>query len=753
MTEHNYLLITDNIPGVTGQIAEKADWQDLNKSFKINMQASTAYEVSFTLTYTKQFAAAFNLAVEKHMVEYNHELYTIQQIESRNDEYGMATLQITATQQAIDKMKDVILETTPPTEGNPEVSGGDTGDTGGDSKDPQPGIVTKQTAVQQTYTLDNRLDQFFKSNANDWGLAYSLHGDFPQAAVDCTGSLYDWLNSNLKLYGAYWVPHGMTIDIYDLAHFKKDTGIALHYLHDMTNVDIQSDATSIINDCWVYGGKMEKDITSVLGAGGQTNGVTEPVNGDWTPVMQNAASLVGEKLSNADIANIKNRIRIESGGSETVVNNWDSNAAAGHPSKGLLQFIDGTFNYYCRPPYTNILKGLDQLIAMMNIPDWRDQIAGNSGWSPHGAPITKATITIQPQVDNSWGWPFPCGEGHFMGGQLFGVNPGGGFRQNGFHDGLDFGSIDHPGNEVHAIHGGRCTISRAWGSGGINWYCVIQDGSGLNVEYQEAFGSAGNITVNVGDVVKTGDVIGYRTTNHLHVGITRMAIPAAFSHAFSNDGTWIDPLATIKNGTAGGSTPTDDSSGETTTSTTTEAYYSLVYHFQDQDSIKKYGRHRGPLLTIDSIYDLNALKSYADANIQHNPQTALTISGYRGTQLTELGQVIRLIVPERRLDTEVTLVGIESNDRYFDPGGETTLIFNNTGLAMKDVNEAIMQSIRDINTSNNDLDYYGALGAKQEDHWANLRFTPTQVKHMQQLMKGGEANGTGKQTGSKGKGK
>lgn len=53
MTEHNYLLITDNIPGVTGQIAEKADWQDLNKSFKINMQASTAYEVSFTLTYTK----------------------------------------------------------------------------------------------------------------------------------------------------------------------------------------------------------------------------------------------------------------------------------------------------------------------------------------------------------------------------------------------------------------------------------------------------------------------------------------------------------------------------------------------------------------------------------------------------------------------------------------------------------------------------------------------------------------------------
>ena len=378
---------------------------------------------------------------------------------------------------------------------------------------------------------------------------------------------------------------------------------------------------------------------------------------------------------------------------------------------------------------------------MMNIPDWRDQIAGSGGWSPHGAPISKATITIQPKVDNSWGWPFPCGEGHFLGGQLFGVNAGGGFRPNGFHDGLDFGSIDHPGNEVHAIHGGRCTISRAWGNGGINWYCVIQDSSGLNVEYQEAFGSASNITVNVGDVVKTGDVIGYRTTNHLHVGITRMSIPAAFGHAFSNDGTWIDPLATIKNGTAGGTVPSDSGDDAGTTSTTTEEYYSLVYHFEDQDSIKKYGRHRGAILTVDSIYDMNALKAYADTTVQHNPQATLTISGYRGSELNTLGQVVHLLAPERRLDTDVTLVGIEGNDRCFDPNGEITLTFNNTGLALKDVNEAVRQDIKDINTNNNPLDYYGALGARQEDHWANLRFTPNQVKRMVDYSKGGKDNG------------
>lgn len=742
MTEHQYLLITDNIPGKTGWNAERADWQDLSKSFKINMQANSAYEISFTLTYTKQYAAAYNLALEKHDLYYKGEYYTIQQVESRNDENGMATLQVTATHWSIDALKDIRIDQTPPTEGNPETSGGDSGGSGNDNNDPQPGIVTKQTAVQQTYPLNDRLDKFF--NQNNWNLSYALHGDFPQAAVDCTGSLYDWLNDNLKLYGAYWVPHGQVIDIYDLAHFKQDTGITIRYLHDMTNVDIQSDATNIVNDCWVYGGKMEKDITTAYGTGGTNNGITEAVNGDWGPAIKNAAEVSGVKITDSQVNLVKAQIKLESGGNETILGGTDG--LNDGRATGLLQFKPGTFNYYCRPPFTDIMKGFDQLIAFFNIPNCFSQITGLHGWSPSGAPISKDTLNTQPQVDNSWGWPFPCGEGSFLGGQLFGVNPGGEFRPNGFHDGLDFGSIDHPGNEVHAIHGGRCTISRAWGNGGINWYCVIQDSSGLNVEYQEAFGSASNITVNVGDVVKTGDVIGYRTTNHLHVGITRMAIPEAFGHAFSNDGTWIDPLATIKNGTAGGIVPSDNGDDSTSTSTITEEYYSLVYHFEDQDSIDKYGRHHGAILTVDSIYDMNALKAYADTAIQHNPQTTLTISGYRGSELNALGQVVHLLVPERRLDTDVTLVGIEGNDRYFDPNGEITLTFNNTGLALKDVNEAIRQDIKDINTNNNPLDYYGALGARQEDHWANLRFTPQQVQRMINYSRGGGDDSGGKQT-------
>ncbi|MGC3164676.1 peptidase M23, partial [Enterococcus faecium] len=40
--------------------------------------------------------------------------------------------------------------------------------------------------------------------------------------------------------------------------------------------------------------------------------------------------------------------------------------------------------------------------------------------------------------------PFPgssLDKSSFSGGQLFATNPGGEFRPNGFHDGLDFGSV------------------------------------------------------------------------------------------------------------------------------------------------------------------------------------------------------------------------------------------------------------------------------------------------------------------------
>ncbi|MGW2181334.1 transglycosylase SLT domain-containing protein [Streptomyces sp. NPDC001732] len=46
---------------------------------------------------------------------------------------------------------------------------------------------------------------------------------------------------------------------------------------------------------------------------------------------------------------IHRNIMRESSGNPRAINNWDSNAAAGTPSKGLLQIIDPTFRAYHVP--------------------------------------------------------------------------------------------------------------------------------------------------------------------------------------------------------------------------------------------------------------------------------------------------------------------------------------------------------------------------------------------------------------------
>ena len=150
---------------------------------------------------------------------------------------------------------------------------------------------------------------------------------------------------------------------------------------------------------------------------------------------------------------------------------------------------------------------------------------------------------------DTWGWPFPSvGQGSFTGAQLFGVNPGGEFRANGFHDGLDFGSYDHPGSSVHAVHSG--VVTQIGYIAGLENYVVVQSDE-YSFVYQEAFSNRGNIKVRVGQQINTGDVIGYRDTSHLHLGITREKnIMRAIANSFNNNGTWLNPLELIRNGIA-----------------------------------------------------------------------------------------------------------------------------------------------------------------------------------------------------------
>jgi hypothetical protein len=56
-------------------------------------------------------------------------------------------------------------------------------------------------------------------------------------------------------------------------------------------------------------------------------------------------------------------IQHESGGNPNAINLWDSNAQAGHPSKGLMQCIDSTFSAHSLPGHTNIYNPVDNVIA------------------------------------------------------------------------------------------------------------------------------------------------------------------------------------------------------------------------------------------------------------------------------------------------------------------------------------------------------------------------------------------------------
>ncbi|GHE12243.1 transglycosylase SLT domain-containing protein [Streptomyces alanosinicus] len=62
--------------------------------------------------------------------------------------------------------------------------------------------------------------------------------------------------------------------------------------------------------------------------------------------IRESLAIMAQKGIPGSYNGIYRNIMRESSGNPLAINNWDSNAAAGTPSKGLLQVIDPTFNAY-----------------------------------------------------------------------------------------------------------------------------------------------------------------------------------------------------------------------------------------------------------------------------------------------------------------------------------------------------------------------------------------------------------------------
>lgn len=401
---------------------------------------------------------------------------------------------------------------------------------------------------------------------------------------------------------------------------KSDTPIQLAV--NMKSASLTIDPTKVITRLVPLGKQLEPQKVEVDGENSTITtggGATTAINGDWTEAVKHAAKVMNVNLDQNGLSAVLRRINQESGGSETVTNNWDSNAQAGHPSTGLLQYIQSTFDKWKVQGYEDIHKGFHQLLAMFNDSNWLADISHAGGWGPTGTrrvngPVSDTTTTT---TTNGWGWPFPSvGEGSFSGGQLFGVHPGGEFRQNGFHDGLDFGSVDHPGSDVHAIHGG--TVAFKGYMGGLGNYVVTHSTDGFNIVYQEAFSGAGQIRVNIGDKVKTGDVIGWRNTDHLHVGVTKADFYEAVKKSFTNDGTWLDPQALIKNGGDGSQSEDESKKEEISNSNAARPKLTITSVNEGRDYIdipdlqKEFGIINGTI-EFSEVTDANDLMNQAKA--------------------------------------------------------------------------------------------------------------------------------------------
>ncbi|MFG3660234.1 hypothetical protein [Streptomyces sp. NPDC047706] len=139
----------------------------------------------------------------------------------------------------------------------------------------------------------------------------------------------------------------------------------------------------------------------------------------WRGVVRKALGEVGQPLAYDGIT--LRRMNQESGGNPTIVNKWDSNWQAGHPSVGLMQVIGPTFRSYAGKyrntgpflygvstnPLANIYSSMKYALAAYgSLPRAYNRAGGydSGGWLQPGV-TTAVNLTGKPEAvltDSQW---------------------------------------------------------------------------------------------------------------------------------------------------------------------------------------------------------------------------------------------------------------------------------------------------------------------------------------------------------------
>lgn len=370
-------------------------------------------------------------------------------------------------------------------------------------------------------------------------------------------------------------------------------------------------------------------------------GATKKAHGSWASAVRHAARIMGVKLSSSDLQAVLALIKHESGGNERAVNPKPV-LVNGHyeHAHGLVQFVPTTFNYYKVKGFSNINKGFDSLLAAFNAPSFLSDARNwlkTGNWSPKGEPrypngLPEKYITKKHLKSlNKWGWPFKGGyKGYDEGGQFGYTSFDRDNNGHHFHDGFDFGSAKYPESEIHAIHGGKVHLM-GYRADGAKYYVVIRSRDGYDVVYQEAFGSLSDIHVKKDQTVKTGQVIGVRTTNHLHIGVVKK--PYSWykgyfgGHSFE-PWHWKNPIKLIEHGGEKGDKAT---TAKYFTEEKTKRRYNIKSVNKDKNYIdipelqKKFGL-RYKYLTFDNVKSPTKLMKLAKAWIKRQEKDLTDIS-------------------------------------------------------------------------------------------------------------------------------
>lgn len=150
------------------------------------------------------------------------------------------------------------------------------------------------------------------------------------------------------------------------------------------------------------GSRAIKWIKDNLGDGGSYANPAGDGVARWRPLVKKALRANGFGATPSQVNAWMRVIARESGGNPRAVNNWDSNAAAGTPSKGLVQTIEPTFNAYAKRGHHNIFNGYDNLLAGINYMAHKygrgasafARVSGPEGYAKGGDPKVGDTVLV-----------------------------------------------------------------------------------------------------------------------------------------------------------------------------------------------------------------------------------------------------------------------------------------------------------------------------------------------------------------------